>query len=180
MEVHLLMAGSKVLPKIIITVAIPLFLVSCAKSGASDTAEPPDGPPGGTVPSEPVNSGTSTAAPSTVPRPDETEIVLGKATIESIQINMMESFPIQVSVTVEGMLNDGCTSIDQITTQREGSTFQTTITTSRPMDTLCTEALVPFEDTFPLEVEGLEAGTYTVDVNGVRDTFTLTVDNSFD
>ncbi|MGW8317731.1 MAG: hypothetical protein ACWGPS_00690 [Candidatus Promineifilaceae bacterium] len=89
----------------------------------------------------------------------------------------MESFPVQVSVTAKGTLNDGCTSIDQITTVREGSTFQTTITTSRPVEALCTEALVPFEETFPLEVEGLKAGTYTVDVNGISATFTLAIDN---
>ena len=36
---------------------------------------------------------------------------------------------------------------------------------------------VPFEDTIPLDVYDLPAGAYTVDVNGVTNTFTLDVDN---
>lgn len=172
------MAHSKLLAKFMIILATPLLLISCAQSSASDTATPPEGVPGEQGPSAPVSSGASTAEPSTPVRPDETEIISGKATVESIQINIMESFPVQVSVTVKGTLNDGCTSIDQITTVREGSTYRTTITTSRPVEALCTEALVPFEETFPLEVAGLKAGTYTVVVNDVRDTFNLAVDNS--
>jgi len=37
--------------------------------------------------------------------------------------------------------------------------------------------LAPFEEIIPLEVYGLPAGTYTVDVNGVQATFDLEVDN---
>jgi inhibitor of cysteine peptidase len=43
---------------------------------------------------------------------------------------------------------------------------------------VCTQALVPFEETIPLDVEGLLAGEYTVNVNGVMATFTLDVDNT--
>jgi hypothetical protein len=52
-----------------------------------------------------------------------------------------------------------------------------TITTVRPADQACTEALVPFEEVISLDVRGLDAGTYAVDVNGVRDTFELAMDN---
>jgi hypothetical protein len=41
----------------------------------------------------------------------------------------------------------------------------------------CTLELVPFEQTIDLDVYGLPAGVYTVDVNGVTDTFELMVDN---
>jgi len=37
--------------------------------------------------------------------------------------------------------------------------------------------LAPFEETIPLEVYGLPAGTYTVEVNGVQGTFDLEMDN---
>ena len=37
--------------------------------------------------------------------------------------------------------------------------------------------LAPFEETIPLGIYGLSVGTYTVDVNGVQDTFDLEVDN---
>ena len=39
--------------------------------------------------------------------------------------------------------------------------------------------IAPFEETIPLEVYGLSAGTYTVDVNGVQGSFVLEIDNIF-
>jgi len=43
---------------------------------------------------------------------------------------------------------------------------------------MCAEVLVPFEETTSLDVVGLPAGVYTVNVNGVSDTFEFTVDNA--
>jgi len=53
-----------------------------------------------------------------------------------------------------------------------------TIGTTRPADAVCATVLVDFEEVVPVDVLGLPAGTYTVDVNGVLATFTLTVDNT--
>jgi inhibitor of cysteine peptidase len=103
--------------------------------------------------------------------------VAGQAAVESIEILILESFPVQVHVVARGNLPDGCTSIDQITEERDGETFRVTITTTRPADQMCTQALVPFEETIALDVYGLPAGTYAVDVNGATDTFTLDIDN---
>jgi len=55
--------------------------------------------------------------------------------------------------------------------------FWVEITTIRPTNVECTTKVVPFEETIPLDVYGLSAGDYTVDVNSVTDTFTLGVDN---
>jgi len=49
--------------------------------------------------------------------------------------------------------------------------------TVRPREAVCTEALVPFEQNIPLDVYGLERGTYTVNVNGIEESFELTTDN---
>jgi len=101
------------------------------------------------------------------------------ARVDEIQLQIMESFPVQVAVIASGNLSDGCTEIDEInqTFDDETNTFSVKITTDRPADAMCTQALVPFEERISLEVQGLPAGTYTVDVNGVTDTFTLDVDN---
>jgi len=106
-------------------------------------------------------------------------VIRGKASVESIEVFILESFPVQVRVRVKGNLPDGCTKIDQINkgSNLEDYTLWVEITTIRPKDRACTEALVPFEETVSLDVYGLPAGTYTVDVNGVTDTFTLSVDN---
>ncbi len=121
-------------------------------------------------------------APEVTPEPTpptEAELIIGMAPVEEIDILILESFPVQVNVVVDGYLPDGCTEINEITQKRnvEAQTFEVEITTIRPADALCTEAMVPFEETISLDVEGLPAGTYTVDVNGVTGTFTLQVDN---
>jgi len=99
------------------------------------------------------------------------------AGVDGIDIRIMESFPVQVNVAVWGNLPDGCTEIDEAQVQREGNLFRITLTTRRPADRLCTEALMPYEHVIPLDVYGLPAGDYTVDVNGVMGTFTLEIDN---
>lgn len=104
-------------------------------------------------------------------------LVEGEAAVGSIEILILESFPVQVHVVARGNLPDGCTQIDEVSTQQEGDAFYVTITTVRDADAMCTQATVPFEERIVLDVLGLKAGTYTVDVNGVTDTFTLDVDN---
>jgi inhibitor of cysteine peptidase len=68
--------------------------------------------------------------------------------------------------------------LDEITVEREGQDFILTVHTRRPAgDIACTMALVPFEETVSLDVEGLEAGTYTIIAQEQEATFTLEVDN---
>lgn len=123
--------------------------------------------------------GCSRNEPETAP-PEETpaaEPISGQANVESIEILTQESFPVQVSVRARGTLPDGCTTIDEIVTEQAGSAYNVTITTLRPADELCTEALVPFDEVISLNVTGLPAGAYSVNVNGISGTFTLAVDN---
>ena len=130
-------------------------------------------PTGDTTPdAEPTEMPTPTLAPTTaVP-------VNGLAPVDSIEIMIMESFPVQVSVRARGDLPDGCTEIDQIATSQDGEAFVVVITTLRPADAVCTDALVPFDETVPLDVLDLSAGTYAVDVNGQNGSFTLEADNT--
>jgi inhibitor of cysteine peptidase len=99
------------------------------------------------------------------------------APVESVEVMILESFPVQVRLLVAGNLPDGCTELDDWTVTRDDDTFSVTLPTTRTEDAMCTQALVPYEVTIPLDVAGLAAGTYTVDVNGVTAQFTLDVDN---
>jgi inhibitor of cysteine peptidase len=137
--------------------------------------------PGGQVPTATI---PPTEAPSATPGSDEHgvdatpgAVITGTAQIETLELLMLESFPVQIHAHVTGWLGDGCTTLDQITQTREGDTFKVSITTTRPADAICTMQLVGFEETIPLDVHGLPKGTYTVDVNGTTETFTLDVDN---
>ena len=127
---------------------------------------------------EPISSDDPTATPAPGKPVDLENVITGEAQVEAIDILIMESFPVQVSVHVTGYLGDGCTTLGDIATTQEGDTFLVTITTQRPADAMCTQQLVGFEENIALDVEGLAAGTYTVDVNGVTATFTLDVDNA--
>ena len=105
------------------------------------------------------------------------ETVRGQARVDSIQILIEESFPVQVNVRVRGELPDGCTTVDEVITQQTGPTFQSVVGTIRPGDAVCTAATVAFEEVVALDVLGLDAGTYTVTVNGISGSFTLDADN---
>jgi inhibitor of cysteine peptidase len=133
---------------------------------------PPTEAPSATPGSEPKPvEGT----PGTEPAPGG--VITGTAQVETIDLFILESFPVQIHASVTGYLGDGCTTLGEITQTREDDTFYVTITTTRPADAICTQQLVGFEETIPLDVAGLPAGTYTVDINGVTETFTLDVDN---
>ena len=98
--------------------------------------------------------------------------------VDDLKINIMESFPVQVSATVVGNLPDGCTRIvDSKAEMIDETTFELRIITERPEDMMCTMALVPFEEHINLDVEGLPAGTYTVNGFGLENSFTFDMDN---
>lgn len=151
----------------ILTLAILLW-------GVLGCTQPPSTEPAGN-PDQPVSSDQPTSTPE--PPAGTGSVEIGLAVVDSIDILMMESMPVQVTVVARGNLPDGCTSIGEAATQREGNAFVVTLTTTRPQDAICTEALVPYEQPIPLDVAGLPAGAYTVTVNGAGGTFELAVDN---
>jgi len=105
------------------------------------------------------------------------KLIYGNATVESIEIMVLESFPVQIKVNARGYLSDGCTKIDEITKEKMDNTFLVSIKTVRPADMFCTMAIVPFQEVISLDVYGLKTGIYTVNVNGVNGTFELATDN---
>jgi inhibitor of cysteine peptidase len=125
------------------------------------------------------NEDVLTATPPAQPGEPQTDLGSKLAQVEGVQAVILESFPVQVHAVVRGNLADGCTEIDQIEQNRdiEDKRFEVTITTSRDPDKICTQALVPFEETVPLDVRDLPKGVYTVDVNGVQASFELQQDN---
>lgn len=103
--------------------------------------------------------------------------IIRPAKIDSLDILVLESFPVQVQVRITGTLGDSCTTRDKISQKREAGTFFIEVTTRRPAEAMCAQVVATFHETVPLDVVGLQSGTYTVDVNGVTDTFVLTTDN---
>lgn len=111
---------------------------------------------------------------------EESQYEVGQAMVDSIDITLRESFPVEVDVLVKGNLPDGCTELGDAKQQLLGKTFNINLETRKlkDVDVMCTQALVPFEETIALEnVVGITAGEYTVTVNGVSKTFVMDVDN---
>ena len=113
--------------------------------------------------------------------PTDEEYSYGQdAIIDSLDILLLESFPLQAKVKVVGFLPDGCTEIHDIHVERDGMSFIVTLMTKRPTGHVpCTLAIEPFEDALTLDIEGLPAGTYTVIAQDMEAEFTLDVDNVF-
>lgn len=113
------------------------------------------------------------------PKPDGDTVAGGNAFVDEIELLLMESFPVQVRAQLRGELSDGCTAIEAITPAYDEAkqTFTIQIETTRDPEMMCTQALVPFEESVELPVRGLPAGTYTVKAGDATATFTFQTDN---
>lgn len=133
------------------------------------------------APMEPLPPAATTPADETVVPPGSdvppANVITGTAAVDSLQILYLESFPVQIQVEVSGQLPDGCTQLDEPVIKQEGNLFQVELSTWRQADMMCTLALVPYTTAIALPVNGLAAGTYEVNVNGMTASFTLDVDN---
>jgi hypothetical protein len=104
-----------------------------------------------------------------------------EAVIDTVEISILESFPVQVNAVIKGKLPDACVKIERINQQLVGNTFVVTIITSRQLDVGCIAQLQSFEQVLPLEVAGLPNGAYSVTVSGtnsVSSTFALSEDKA--
>jgi hypothetical protein len=148
---------------------------SVQPTGTATPAPPPDTP----TQAPPAETPTTDEAPGGQgATPTAAGQITGLAAVETVDVKILESFPVQVQVTAKGNLPDGCTTIDKVQQKQNGNAFEVTITTTRPADAACITVLMPFEKTVALNVQGLKAGTYTVSVNGVNTNFTLSSDNA--
>jgi hypothetical protein len=93
-----------------------------------------------------------------------------RLTVESVQVRIMESFPVQVSAQVKGYLRDGCESLAGTTQTRSGNAITVTIATEREMGRACIQVVAPVEANVRLDGP-FAAGLYVVRVNGVEQTF---------
>ena len=103
----------------------------------------------------------------------ETKPIIRMAGVERIEPVILETYPAQIRVVVHGWLSDGCTSLHGFDQKTEGKVISVRVLTARPRDAICTQAIKRFQETYPVNTEGLVSGTYTLDVNGKSKQFTL-------
>jgi hypothetical protein len=154
---------------------LALGLAACTSAPRLEPGAPPLEPTPTPGLDQPVSSDDPDAAK---PEPGLEDVIVGEAIVEEVELSILESFPVQVHARITGFLGDGCTEVGQIKQWREGNVIYVTVGTVRPADAICTMALLPLETAVPLDVAGLPAGSYTVDVHGVTAAFELAVDNT--
>ena len=99
--------------------------------------------------------------------------------VDNVDVLVMESFPLQVSLSVSGNLSVPCVHLLSPAVAFSNNHFSVVLAESNlgPAES-CIAVLEPFETSVPLDVKDLPAGTYSVDVNGVETDFTFDMDNS--
>jgi inhibitor of cysteine peptidase len=103
------------------------------------------------------------------------------APVSLARVDTTESFPVQKTLVLNGDLPNGCTYLNDSTQFRDGKTFYVELTTRVEESDICTQALTPYEKSIPLNVGGLPAGMYTVNINGEREIgFEIDQDNDLD
>ncbi|NDJ36591.1 MAG: hypothetical protein GYB64_18220, partial [Chloroflexi bacterium] len=101
-----------------------------------------------------------------------------EAVIDQAEVVLLDGFPVEANVEVRGTLPDACMPITQAAQAPiDAQTIGLGIFVTRDETVACTGEPLPFEETYALDIDGLPAGTYTVDVNGTLATFTLEEDN---
>ncbi len=82
--------------------------------------------------------------------------------------------PPRYAAVASGILPDGCTELGRARQRVVANTIKVTLPT-QPAEGGCSQlAAVLFKETIPLRVQGLSAGSFTVDVNGSVASFFLT------
>lgn len=110
---------------------------------------------------------------STAPASDAPLSDTGEAMVEAVEIQILESFPVQVRAVVRGQLPDACAFVETTEVVLEGNTFYINMTVARHPNMRCAQMLTPFEQIVPLETAALAAGTYTVQAGEVAEEFAL-------
>lgn len=94
------------------------------------------------------------------------------AQIDSVEVVVRESFPVQVAAHITGSLGNGCLSLGEITQRRDGNMIEVSVPANHSGAEACTMQLQLIDEM--VELQGrFEPGDYTVSVNGVNATFSV-------
>ena len=95
---------------------------------------------------------------------DATAYIIDDLPVQKVSASILESFPVQVNLEVEGYLADSCTMLHETTEQREGNTIHVQVTTIRPRELACATVITEIQHTVSLG--SFNPGSYQANVNG--------------
>jgi inhibitor of cysteine peptidase len=94
------------------------------------------------------------------------------AVTTSVDVLILESFPVQVHARLTGELGDACTELLPITQTRNGNRVRLTVQSQRPRDAVCAQVLRAFDEVVAL-AGPFPPGDYVLEVNDVATAFTV-------
>ena len=99
---------------------------------------------------------------------DTTTHIIDHLPIQKVSVAILESFPPQLVLEIEGYLADACTMLHETTERREGNTIHVQVTTKRPRDLACAAviSITKIEHIIPLGT--FDSGMYKAIVNDVE------------
>jgi inhibitor of cysteine peptidase len=99
------------------------------------------------------------------PQTSDQGLQAGQAFVDSADILVMESFPPQFSLHIQGALPTPCHQLRvEVAAPDSQNLIQVSVYSVVDPAVICTQVLAPFDVTVPLQ--GYSTGTYTVIVNG--------------
>jgi hypothetical protein len=162
-----------------------LWLAACSSVPARIVDPPAQPGPAPEVPGAVITDPIASPLQSPVDRGPEpvaggavgnTDLEKGTAVVDTAEVLMLESNPVQVSIQVKGSLGDACTRLGDVDVQRDGNAFLINVGTLRPRGRMCAQVISNFETRVALPLAGLQKGVYAVKVNTVERSFELTMD----
>jgi len=109
-------------------------------------------------------------APGCSSNPASPSLIVDEISIESVEVLILETFPVQATAHVQGTLGDGCTEFHSLTQSRAGNEITVTILKKRPREAVCIQIAKLYEANIPLQGQ-YPPGKYLLRVNGFEKAF---------
>jgi inhibitor of cysteine peptidase len=97
------------------------------------------------------------------------EYEVSEVNVETVDVLLAESYPVQVFVEVTGYLPDPCWEAQEPVTEQNGNRVDIEILAERKVDEVCPQVIEEYRTT--IELGTLEPGEWVVSVNGVEQEF---------
>ncbi len=144
-------------------ILIPLMLATFILSACSPIADEP----GATSPNpdQPVSSDGTRIPQVNPPSPADLNLLRGNAYLDSVELLILESYPLQFTLALKGDLPTPCNQlrVDVSPPDLENKIMVDVYSVSQP-DMICVQVLQPFEENVPLG--SFSSGHYTLWING--------------
>ena len=120
-------------------------------------------------PRKPAAASAPPSSASPLSQPSDGSI-LKLAQVESVRAEVSLTNPPEAIVVISGLLHDGATRVHEVQQQRLADGFVLTVVTARPASAVASLALIPYERTISLSLQGMPKGPCKIVANGVATT----------